>query len=195
MSAYDPTAWERNPAAFGGEGGWAEPYRANLVAWVLAAAPSSVLDLGCLDGALGRELRRHRYTGAYRGVDVTPAFIDRARRLSPHDVFCVADVRTPVIGLTGDVVVLANVIMHLDRPWDALAAACEHAVDRVVVSTYSADPALDEPSHGFLNHWFTPTEVKAHVPAGWTVAREALIRPTWTADPRKGIFQLEARRC
>jgi SAM-dependent methyltransferase len=45
-------------------------------------ANARVLELGCGDGKVGRWLAGHRNVAAYRGLDSSPAMLDRARRLS-----------------------------------------------------------------------------------------------------------------
>lgn len=193
MTTYDPEAWNRCPEAYGGEGGWDEPYRHNLVAWILEAKPTSLLDIGCLDGALIRHLRACGFAGDYLGVDITAAFVERARRLSPEEEFTLGDARALDGRQRGKMVVLANVIMHLDRPWEVLACACRPPARAVFVSTYAAIPACEEPGHGFLNHWFSPDEVVDHVPPGWEVRREVLLHPSWSGDQTKYIYQMELR--
>jgi SAM-dependent methyltransferase len=50
---------------------------------------SSVCDLGCGWGAYAGHLRSRGYEGAYVGIDVTPAMVDRARVLFPGERFTV----------------------------------------------------------------------------------------------------------
>ena len=194
-SGYSAEAWGLKPEAYVGDVDWGEPYRANLTGWILAAAPGSVLDVGCLDGRLIRRLRGLGYGGSYLGIDITPAFIDVARLRSPGEAFEVGDARSLRSGLRSDVVVLANVIMHLDDPWAAMREACAAATQRVLVSTYAHYGKVDveEPGAGFLNHWFARGEVLAHVPRGWRFVRESLFRPTWAQEEWKRVMQVELK--
>lgn len=52
----------------------------------------SVLDAGCGWGRL-LELMPAGWIGEYLGVDLSPDFIDLAKRRSPHRQFCVGDLR------------------------------------------------------------------------------------------------------
>jgi trans-aconitate 2-methyltransferase len=65
-----------------------------LVARVGAAAPATVVDLGCGPGNLTTLLRDRWPDAAIRGVDSSPEMIERARDADPTITFEVADLRT-----------------------------------------------------------------------------------------------------
>jgi trans-aconitate 2-methyltransferase len=65
-----------------------------LVARVGAAAPGSVVDLGCGPGNLTTLLRERWPEADIRGLDSSPEMIDRARSADPTITFEVADLRT-----------------------------------------------------------------------------------------------------
>jgi tRNA (uracil-5-)-methyltransferase TRM9 len=65
---------------------------------VLAALPlqADVLDLGCGNGGLARELSRLGYTGSYLGLDFSPGLLAIASQGLPQNfTFCEADLADP----------------------------------------------------------------------------------------------------
>lgn len=180
MISYDSMAWEKKSGAFGG-GSFDEPYRKNLVKWLMNSGAGRIIDAGCLDGHYIRRLRQLGYTGEYVGLDVTPSFIARAKMLSPGENFMVADVRER-FPLCGDTAMLANVLMHLDRPKDALEHLCEAASREVLISTYSSEAGAIEVDDGFLNRWYKRDEVVGMMPLGWRLVEQDCFRPAWVTS-------------
>jgi tRNA (uracil-5-)-methyltransferase TRM9 len=78
-----------------------------------------LLDLGCGNGELGRELARCGHAGSYTGLDFSPALIKQAAADQPaHFNFVQADLSTadwdaPLIGSQYDVILAFAVLHHL----------------------------------------------------------------------------------
>ncbi len=107
---------------------WAQGYDDDLAAWsyrapsVVAAAvlsrhpeAGSVLDVGCGTGLVGRTLRTGGFAGELRGLDISEASIDVARRSGAYDSVDQADLqqRLPLEDGTVDAVVCVGVMTYL----------------------------------------------------------------------------------
>lgn len=56
----------------------------------------NLLDLGCGNGELARQLARQKHTGIYTGLDFSPALLEQARGgVPPHFRFLQADLSSP----------------------------------------------------------------------------------------------------
>ena len=88
---------------------WATSYDADLASWsyqapavvagtVLSRLPeaSSVLDVGCGTGLVGRELRARGFSGRLVGLDLSAASLDVARESGAYDVLERADLQQPL---------------------------------------------------------------------------------------------------
>src|SRR6185436_464 len=88
-----------------------------LLSWLSKSKASTVLDLGCGNGALTAELVRRGYDAT--GLDVSRSGIAIASRTHPQVPFIAADLETSIPkGLKGqfDCVIAIEVIEHLLRP-------------------------------------------------------------------------------
>lgn len=107
---------------------WAESYDADLDSWdyrapgvvadtVLAHHPdaSSVLDVGCGTGLVGRTLRAKGYRGQLVGLDISEASLQVAQQAGGYDELKPADLQQPLeVSDAGvDVVVCVGVMTYL----------------------------------------------------------------------------------
>jgi SAM-dependent methyltransferase len=100
-----------------------------------------VLDLGCGEGLLIRQLDTAGFTGRYIGVEWSFAALQRCRA-RPDRAFVCGDVtRIPIAG-TFDVVVLSEVLYYLSDPWLALRRALELVAPagQLFISLYRPSP-------------------------------------------------------
>jgi predicted TPR repeat methyltransferase len=120
---------------------WARSYDDDLDAWSYQApnvvagtvttrhpAASSVLDVGCGTGLVGRALRARGFTGELRGLDLSEASLDLARRSGAYDAVDRADLqqRLPVDDDSVDAVVCVGVMTYLpevEQVWREFARA------------------------------------------------------------------------
>jgi predicted TPR repeat methyltransferase len=119
--------------------GWATAYDDDLAAWgyraptvvtdtVLARHPdaTSVLDVGCGTGLVGRLLRDRGFSGVIRGLDISQASLDPARDGGAYDSVEQADLqqRLPLEDDSVDAVVCVGVMTYLpevEAVWRELA--------------------------------------------------------------------------
>jgi len=105
---------------------------------VRLAAPASVLEVGCGGGELaaclfGREEERRPI--AYVGVDISPAQVEAARaRLPGQTALTASAYNLPFPDGSFDLVMLCEVLEHLDRPPRALDEAVRVSRAGVLVS-------------------------------------------------------------
>jgi SAM-dependent methyltransferase len=98
----------------------------NIVALCTGERISSVLEIGCGDGAVIAELARREFATSYLGVDISPSGIEAAKhRGIPHAEFAVRDV-ADVSGTFG-LAVLSHVIEHVENPRTLLRHAARVA--------------------------------------------------------------------
>lgn len=74
---------------------------------------SSVLEVGCGFGRVGRAIMKHYPDVAYTGIDVSPDLIEAARKRLPDAELIVADLATWESDRQWDVVVSVSVLGHL----------------------------------------------------------------------------------
>jgi ubiquinone/menaquinone biosynthesis C-methylase UbiE len=201
---YDPGAWQREPIGFIGAGieDEAVPDAAaiRLCNEVRLLPDGKILDVGCCDGRYARWLNQRLPGGLipekYIGVDITPAFVERARSRSPEYLFQVGDVRAlefPDRSFMN--VICPNVLMHVPDLKGCLAELCRVAIHSVVVSVYGADEELgDFQTHdqNFLNYWYTWGTFVSCIPTGFKDIRAWGNSPTW--DTGMKIFQFTLQR-
>lgn len=102
-----------------------------LVDWVSAYAGRDVLDLGCGLGGYVKLLGERGLQA--RGLDVVPAYVERAQQLGVDAQVYDGD-RLPDADDSVDTVILLEVLEHLDKPATLLAEARRVARRNVLVS-------------------------------------------------------------
>lgn len=172
MIEYDKRAWEKDPKAFmEDDPDWSLPHRAQLLRWLDAIKPTSLLDVGCCDGRLVGKLRKGGWEGVYRGLDITQSFIDEARRRHRNERFHYGDARSMSYGdWEFDTVVSSLVVCHLPDPAEAAKECFRVSSAYVILATLGCpdgEDSLVEEKDGFLNHYISKEELQGWVPDGW----------------------------
>lgn len=209
MTQYRSEAWQEVAHSFDNgfaQYGW-EPYRLNILKWALDVTKDSLLDVACCRGAISQAIIEGGFSGRLVGVDITPAFVEDAR--SKGIDARVADARSlPFEDAEFETVLLLNVIMHLDKPQEAVAEAARVARKFLIISSYVANeptPYHDnlgpEPKtlkekwvrefrEKFLS-WAYPDEtLRSFVPTGW-VCKETARFPLRGKEVIQYLFERE----
>jgi ubiquinone/menaquinone biosynthesis C-methylase UbiE len=96
-------------------------FMATLIEYVSLVNPSSVLDIGCGEGLVVRQLRQICPDARIHGLDIAPNLIEAAQRIEPNASYVQADVcRLPVAENAYDLVICTEVLEHLPNPERAL---------------------------------------------------------------------------
>lgn len=106
-----------------------------LCARVAALEPGAILDLGCGEGVVARELTRMLPGTRYTGIDVSEEALRTARALNPGVTFhqqSVLDVEPAAE--RPDLVLCVEVLEHLERPDLAAARIAACTKDRAIIS-------------------------------------------------------------
>jgi SAM-dependent methyltransferase len=131
----------------------------------------SVLDVGCGLGMMLQSLRAEFPSVRCAGADVASNVIERARALLPDVQFNVADCAAAPPPGRHDLILLSEVIEHLEDPWTTtrnLRAACS---GHLIVTTPTGPRLGTDHAFGHLRH-FTPEELRTLVEeAGFEVIR------------------------
>lgn len=198
MIGYDAAAWQKAPGGFiAPEGCFAEPDRAAQFMiremFCIGHNIQSMVEYGCCDGRFIRWFRNAGYRGTYLGVDITPAFLHRARQDAPGEAFVHGDVQTFNVGQRQDLVFCANVLMHLPEPELAAKRLFDQSKRYVMLSVYGTDKEQTESFHDatFLNWRFPKDRVKSWIREGWH-GGVFPIEPEW--DPSARIYVLTAEK-
>ncbi len=135
----------------------------------------SILDVGC---GVGELLRHYRPSTTYVGVDVVPAFIERARRNFPDTSFRCANVLTDDVGVF-DTCVLLGAMGCSPSPLQLLSRAGEIARGHLLFDYLPSDgsAALCEWLRTFA--WADIATVLSH--QGWTVTKHARLSSSTAA--------------
>ena len=97
-------------------------FRTALVGHVIAARPRSILEVGCGQGWLAREVLNSLDGIAYQGIDIREDAVSFARDLVPEAEFMTGDAeRLPFGDSSFDLIVCAEVLEHLPDPNISLA--------------------------------------------------------------------------
>ncbi len=121
---------------------------------------STLLDVGCGDGALLRLLHARYRDVAFSGVDLSSVVVEQNRAALPQMEFSVCNVAVdPLLGAF-DVVVCTEVLEHLDDPGRALASIAQatRAGGHAVITTPTGVVHATERHFGHTRH-LTRTEL------------------------------------
>lgn len=139
----------------------------------------SMLDVACCVGWYIGRLRRQGFRAKYQGVDITPNFVERARRANPQAVFEVGDARRlRWADEAFDLVFAGGVLMHL-APADlprAMKELFRVARQSVFIYTYGdtrRDRVEYDVRHQFFNIHYTLESLGRCVPDGWAMSDSA----------------------
>jgi SAM-dependent methyltransferase len=95
---------------------------------LLPGGPGRILDVGCGEGRLTRDLKRRGHDVV--GVDVAPQLVELAQARDPRGDYRIAAAeRLPFSDATFDVVVAFNVLMNVDEPARAVAESARVLAD------------------------------------------------------------------
>lgn len=112
---YTSGAWGRAQEFFSGPGSHdsqlVTPYVTSLISWLADHGDRVVVDLGCGDFNVGRQLLNHC---TYIGCDCVPPLIQYNQRRFPNIDFRVCDITTQDIPL-GDIALIRQVFQHLSN--------------------------------------------------------------------------------
>jgi trans-aconitate methyltransferase len=78
--------------------------------------PTSLLEIGCAEGFILNEFEKQFKTNNGLGVDLATPFIDKAKKLHPHLKFLQGDVTTMHFDQKFGLVIIADVLEHLEFP-------------------------------------------------------------------------------
>jgi SAM-dependent methyltransferase len=154
---YRRNRWGGNSEFFSGQGSRLQsivgPYVAAIASELTTRYPgSSVVDLGCGDFEVGRQLLP--YCASYCGVDVVPDLIAelRERHASPRVTFRLADITEEDMP-QGDICLIRQVFQHLSNQEIAAvlgrlgAFRAVYVTEQVPIAEHLAQPNLDK-THG-----------------------------------------------
>lgn len=187
---YDPLAWEnaKDKTPYVGPFKW-HAYRESLVSWIVSLQPTSLLDVGCAGGQYIGRLRERAWQGKYHGVDITPSFIEGARKNHPRERFEVGDVRR--LGCKAreyEFVLCSHVLDHLleiSRPIHELFDAAERWVALSVLGDVRAGRITADGT--LFNRYFTVEHIMLSAPSNWHLKEFKRFNPEW--DSRQYVFQ------
>ena len=104
----------------------------------------TVLDAGCGYGRL-LDLMPRDWRGYYQGIDLSPAFIDLARREHPRNAFLVSDLRMiPMLSGTFDWAILISIRPMVrrnlgDDEWGKMEMELKRVANRLLFLEYDED--------------------------------------------------------
>lgn len=196
---YDPAAWSKLGNGWDNNFssvGWS-PYRKNILDWVMEIEmeTSFMLDAGCHVGYYIKALRERGYNSPYFGVDITPEFIERARKLNWEEYFGIGDcMDLPFQTNLFDLVMCVGVLMHLPEIKTPMRSLFDVAGKYVLISTYgSKRHTYENHGDGFLNTYYSKSDILEEMPDGWELVKYKEFK---RADIPKNnwIFQFLFRR-
>jgi SAM-dependent methyltransferase len=86
------------------------------------AQPSRILDIGCGEGLVLRQLMTLWRRTETHGLDIAPELIEAARRIAPQASYVRGSIhRLPVADGSYDLVLCTEVLEHIEHPTEALA--------------------------------------------------------------------------
>jgi 2-polyprenyl-3-methyl-5-hydroxy-6-metoxy-1,4-benzoquinol methylase len=91
---------------------------------IIERKPKKVLEIGCNEGFIGKALRRKKYQGFLTGVDIDKQY-KKVVKKGFYDQFLNIDIERELGKIKGkyDGIIFADVLEHLDKPWQVLHAS------------------------------------------------------------------------
>ena len=137
-------------------------------------APASLVELGCGDGRLLREIRARHPKIALAGIDLSNTQIAANAAREPSIAWTAADLQQPFTPtMEADVVVAAEIIEHLASPEMLLANAlrCVKPGGHLVLTTQSGPIRETEKRVGHMQHFTAASMGDLLTKTGWTPVR------------------------
>jgi ubiquinone/menaquinone biosynthesis C-methylase UbiE len=178
---YDERSWQRLGDRFDNNYSLDFPWRECVIQRLLNydGEIDSVLDVACCVGWYIGRLRRRGFRARYQGIDITPNFVERARRANPEEVFEVGDARHLKWAADAfDLVFAGGVLMHLDpadlpRTMNELFRVARQSVFIYTYGDTRRDRVEYDVRYKFFNVYYTLDSLKRCVPDGWAVSDRA----------------------
>lgn len=106
-----------------------------LAGLIRVIEPSSILEFGCGEGLLLRELKSRGVSfERYLGIDIRRDAIAYARKLHPESEFLIQDILTWDSDETFDLVICSQVLEHLAAPGDYLPSLAKRSSNRILLT-------------------------------------------------------------
>jgi len=170
---YDPNAWQKLGDKFTNnyEAGMLD-YRAHIISTVIRYQPDckNILEIACADGWFIEQMRKHRMTLEYGGIDITQNLIYRAKKRMPRETFATMDATdlNIILNQDFDFVLCAGLLMHLPHYQKAMSEAFRVSNKYVMFSTYGTYErkgyAVDDTKTNFINNVYTFSDIMRFVP-------------------------------
>ena len=186
----EPSSWVNQPVSSWSKFVWDYKYRQNLVTLIMQySMGGAVLDIGCLQGQYIQKLRSVGFKGVYKGVDISPDFIEVCKKYNPAEQFEVGDVHEiKEKNETWDMVVCSHVLDHLyylERPlWEIFRVSKRIVVLSIMYATHDTEVHHD---HDFINHFYSLADIFGTIPGGWKPIKSNTFHPEW--DAKVNILQ------
>ena len=196
---YDAERWQRQGGQFRAEHytDFTLPHRAIILDWImqLQGGHTNLLEVSSHRGHYIEALRQRGYSKRYTGIDITPAFLEAARKRLPEENFEWGDARQLGFAAgTFDLVLAAGILQHLPHPYKTLADICRIARKHVIVRVYGTPDATRFKhyygTHRRLDWFFNKDDFLAHLPPGWAAVECQEVNRPAPSKPPYHLFHL-----
>ena len=152
-----------------------EPSRVNVINWIIGLQEDhgNLLEISCNEGHYIKALRDRGYDREYTGIDITPSYLETARKRLPKENFQWGDARNLDFPSDAfDLVTAVGILMHLPQLEKPMRELFRVARKYVIISVYGGDgPTVfrrntDEGEHG-VDFSFNKQDILAQIPQGW----------------------------
>lgn len=131
----------------------------------------SVLDVGTGLGHLVAAFRRRFPSCRAEGCDISGVAVERAARRHPEIAFHRLDIESQILEKRFDLLVLSEVLEHLEAPEAALANLRRMCAGQLILTTPTGPVLPTDAAFGHLRHP-SPAELASQLSAtGWSVVR------------------------